>query len=180
MKINCNSAFKGMLAMTLFLSIWGVSAHTLEATNNNSQLVFSGEHAGMTFSGIFERWQSTLVLPPAQSPSITATFDLSSAKTGDWTYDSTLPEADWFHTDAHPEGQFMSNNIKVTEEGFAVEGQLTLRGITQPVEFRLNTVETGGFTANMVIDRLEFDIGLESDPDAEWVSREILLSLTIE
>lgn len=179
MRIKRKIILKAILVAIFGMSVWGLNAETLQASHKNSALVFSGEHAGMKFSGKFESWQSTLILPPAESPSITATFDLSSAKTGDWTYDSTLPEADWFNTDQHPEGVFTSNAIKATETGFTIKGELTLKGITAPVTFDLEGAIGSGFKANITLDRLTYDIGVESDPDAEWVSREINLELSI-
>ena len=179
MSNDVKKAVNFIAVLMFWFSSFGLSAEKFEASNSNSQLTFSGQHAGMDFSGEFEQWQSVLVLPPAKSPSISATFILSSAKTGDWTYDSTLPEEDWFNTKRHPEGRFVSNSISVISNGYAVSGELSLRGITKPVEFDLIGNTQTGFKANIVIDRLAFDIGLESDPSAEWVSREITIALTI-
>ncbi|WP_250207565.1 YceI family protein [Alteromonas oceanisediminis] len=155
------------------------TANTINASDANSTLIFRGEHAGMRFEGKFDNWQATLVLPPADNPQITATFDLGSAKTGDRTYDSTLPEGDWFDTENHPQGRFTSTAIKTTSKGYAITGDLTLRGVTNPVSFELMNDAENAMTATIRVDRLAFDIGKESDPDAEWVSREIELDLTI-
>lgn len=179
MKNNYNTLLRGLMLLVLLACNLAVSAQTIKASNTNSKLTFDGEHAGMPFSGIFEQWQSTLTLPPSQPASIIATFVLSSAKTGDWTYDSTLPEADWFDIAQYPTGKFISSSMSTTPQGFDVSGELTLRGITKPVKFSLLGSLENGFTANITIDRLMFDIGKESDPDAQWVSRDIGLSLSI-
>jgi len=179
MKTNRNVHSRGLLAFALLVCGFASGAETITASSSNSELTFNGEHAGMPFSGTFEQWQSTLILPPAESPTITATFELSSAKTGDWTYDSTLPEADWFNTEVHPKGAFTSLHIAPSPKGVDVSGELTLRGITKPIEFSLEGSRKMGYTATITIDRLAFDIGKESDPDAEWVSRDIVLRLTI-
>jgi len=35
-------------------------------------------------------------------------------------------------------------------------------------------------TASFIIDRLSYNIGMESDPDAEWVNKEIKMTLTLQ
>jgi polyisoprenoid-binding protein YceI len=168
----------------LVFTVWlivnvNANANPLTISAENSELIFSGEHAGMAFEGKFERWQATLVLPPSIDPKITATFDLSSAKTGDRTYDSTLPEGDWFDVETHPQGSFVATTISASSNGFWVEGELTLKGITKSNRFELIGSLEKGFKANIVVNRLDFVIGLESDPDADWVSKDIQLQMSI-
>jgi polyisoprenoid-binding protein YceI len=176
-------AFTRMLllpsSLVICLSLATLSAHAqLKTSQQSGSVTFSGEHAGMKFEGKFERWQATLTLPPASNPNITATFHMSSAKTGDSIYDSTLPEFDWFDVENHALGKFVSTKIVATELGYQVEGDLTLKGITKPVSFELK--DSGDkLSANFDINRLVYQIGLESDPDAEWVSKTISMSLVI-
>ncbi len=154
------------------------NAETINTNHETSQISFAGEHAGMPFSGKFRSWQAQLILPPSNTPKIEASIDLRSAKTGDRTYDETLTEGDWFDVKNTPKGQFFSQDIQLTDKGFLVKGELTLRGITQTLEFTL-THTSKGLTGQLKIDRLAFDIGKDSDPDAEWVSRYITLNLHI-
>ncbi len=166
-------------SIALYLSLSITIAHAQLKTSQQSGTVgFSGQHAGMDFEGKFERWQATLVLPPEDNPNITATFYMSSAKTGDSIYDSTLPEFDWFDVENHPLGKFVSTKIAVTEEGYQVTGDLTLKDITKPVSFML-TDNDEKLSASFDINRLAYQIGLESDPDAEWVSKTISISMLI-
>ncbi len=149
-----------------------------EMNHKDSEVTFSGEHAGMVFSGIFEKWQAQLTLPPATDPKITAIFQLASAKTGDFTYDSTLPEGDWFDTVNFPVGKFESSQINKADRGYQVQGMLTLRGISKPQTFILFESDEG-FSAQFNIDRLAYQIGYDSDPEAEWVSRDIVMELNL-
>jgi polyisoprenoid-binding protein YceI len=151
----------------------------IKASQSNGELTFAGEHAGMSFDGVFEKWQATLVLPPSAQPSIEASFDLGSAKTGDSTYDSTLPEGDWFDVENHPTGTFASDSITVTSGGYKVSGELSLRGKTLPIDFILKR-NGDTLSAEFAIDRIDYAIGLDSDPDAEWVSRDIAMTLKIK
>ncbi|MDM7859902.1 YceI family protein [Alteromonas sp. ASW11-36] len=148
---------------------------------NQSSVRFSGEHAGMTFNGQFNDWQATLVLPPAEAPSISAEFVVSSAETGDFTYDSTLPESEWFDAENYPVARFISTEITSTNsgQGYQVTGELTIKNKTRPVSFELVQSAVQLYQAEFSIDRLAFDIGVESDPDAEWVSREIAIEIQL-
>jgi polyisoprenoid-binding protein YceI len=103
---------------------------------------------------------------------------MSSAKTGDSIYDSTLPEFDWFDVENHPLGSFVSNKVEITEEGYHVLGDLTIKNIAQPVSFMLIDNQYR-LNANFGINRLDYKIGWESDPDADWVSKTISISMVI-
>lgn len=171
---------KNLLCFML-ISMFSMSAFAYkqyQVDNTSSSVSFSGEHVGMTFTGVFEKWQASLILPPAAKPMIEATFYVNSAKTGDFTYDSTLPEGDWFDVDNHPIGRFTSQSIEVSSKGYKVSGILELRGVSKPQTFEL--IKTGEtLTAQFIINRLDYSIGLDSDPDAEWVSRDIEMKLNL-
>lgn len=173
------TTFSSLLLIITLAYAPSVSAQqTLSVSAKDSKVRFAGEHVGMKFSGVFNKWNAELVLPPADSPKITATFYVASAKTGDSTYDSTLPEGDWFDVKNHPTGLFESDQIIAIGNDYEVTGNLTLRGISQPVTFLL---EDNGATlsANFSINRLAHQIGFESDPDADWVSEEIDMILLL-
>jgi polyisoprenoid-binding protein YceI len=158
----------------------GISnAHAqLESSHQSGSVAFSGQHAGMDFEGKFERWQATLILPPQNNANITATFFMISAKTGDSIYDSTLPEFDWFDVENHALGKFVSDKIVLIEGGYQVLGDLTIKGLTKSVSFILADNKEN-LTARFGINRLDYRIGLESDPDAEWVDKIIFISMLI-
>ncbi len=62
-------------------------------------------------------------------------------------------------------------------------GDLTLRGITHPLSFTftLDHDDAPVITADatVTIDRLAYDIGKASDAKAEWVSKDIALTLKL-
>jgi polyisoprenoid-binding protein YceI len=167
-------------SIALYLCFGNQNAHAeLKSSHQSGSVAFSGQHAGMNFEGKFERWQATLILPPQSNPNITATFYMSSAKTGDSIYDSTLPEFDWFDVENHALGKFVSTKIEKTEDGYQVLGDLTIKNITKTVRFMLTESELK-FSASFGINRLDYQIGLESDPGAEWVSKTISISMVIK
>jgi polyisoprenoid-binding protein YceI len=162
----------------LFLGNLNVQAE-IKSSHQSGSVTFSGQHAGMKFDGKFERWQASLNLPPQSNPNIIATFYMSSAKTGDSIYDSTLPEFDWFNVENHALGNFVSTEIEMTEEGYQVLGDLTIKNITKPVSFMLKDSQDQ-LSTSFGINRLDYKIGWESDPDAEWVSKTIFISMVIK
>lgn len=151
-----------------------------------SSIAFSGEHAGAPFSGAFERYVVDIDFDPANvaATSIRATIDLASAKTGNKMFDGTLPNDDWFDIKNHPNGLFKSTKVEKQADGnYQVTGDLTLRGITQPVTFvftldREDAPEINA-SATLAIDRLAYDIGKKSDAKAEWVSKDISITLKL-
>jgi polyisoprenoid-binding protein YceI len=162
-----------------FFSVSGSAANEYKVDNTNSTVTFAGEHVGMVFSGVFEKWEANIVLPPSTNPTINAMFQLKSAKTGDFTYDSTLAEGDWFDTKNHPKGRFTSQSVETTSNGYKVTGNLELRGVSKPQTFVL---ERSGnkLKAQFTINRLDYGIGFDSDPTAEWVSRDIVIKLSLQ
>jgi polyisoprenoid-binding protein YceI len=165
------------IVMYLYLGISNAHAQ-IEIDHQSGTVAFSGQHAGMNFKGKFERWQAILVLPPQNNSTITATFYMNSAKTGDSIYDSTLPEFDWFDVENYTLGKFASTSIVITEDGYQVLGNLTLKNITQPVSFMLKN-DKNKLSASFGINRLDYQIGLESDPEAEWVDKTITIAMVI-
>lgn len=175
-------AFYTIFLMTAVSLSGHVNAFTQDAFNFNSkhsEVVFAGEHAGMPFKGVFKQWDAEVSLPPAAKPHIKANFVVSSAKTGNSTYDSTLPSGDWFDAENYPESQFESTDVKLIGKDYEVSGLLNLRGINQPVTFILKD-QGDRLTASFTIDRLAHKIGMESDPSAEWVSQHIKMTLILK
>ncbi|MDT0628683.1 YceI family protein [Alteromonas sp. W364] len=180
LRLTFNNAKIGLIwaVALVFLSLQVNADEPLNVDNSNSTVRFAGEHAGMKFEGIFEKWSAKLVLPPNDAPSIKADFDLRSAKTGDSTYDNTLPEGDWFDVENHPKGKFVSTKIEKKGDNYEVSGDLSLRGLTHPVSFVL--ISKGDkLEASFDIDRLKYKIGMDSDPDAEWVSQIIKMNMLL-
>ncbi|MDP2205044.1 MAG: YceI family protein [Alphaproteobacteria bacterium] len=153
----------------------------------NSKIGFSGTHAGNAFSGTFGTWTALIRFDPADlaGSQIIATLDTNTAKTGSSMYDGTLPQADWLDVKNHPQATFTSSAITAKEDGsgYTAAGELTLRGVTKPVSFDFTLGDLAqtpvAAKASFAIDRLDFDIGKKSDAAAEWVSREIVLTLDI-
>lgn len=166
---SCGSAFAGP---------WTV-------VPGESSIGFSGEHAGTKFKGTFEKWEAAINFDPADlaGSKATVTVVMASAKTGDATYDKTLPTADWFNVAVTPTGVFETSAFRsVGAEMFEADATLSIRGVKVPVVFSFG-FKVDGDTAKLVgktaLKRVAFGIGKGSDGDGTWVSLDIPVDVRV-
>ncbi len=157
-----------------------------DVDHEKSSISFSGVHAGNEFKGQFETWAAIIDFDANDltKSKIEANFDLSTAKTGNAMYDGTLPQSDWFDTKNHPQGKFVSTTIvKKSDGAYTAEGNLTLRDKSLPINFDFTLSDLTKppviVKATIPIKRLDYSIGLKSDPKSEWVSETITVNLDI-
>jgi len=102
-----------------------------------------------------------------ESPSIDGVVDASSITTFDETRDGHIQSPDFFDTERFPELRFVSTNVTSRGDTLAVEGDLTIKGVTQPVVLEGRFVGTGldpygneriGIELSGTVDRTEFGL----------------------
>ncbi|NDU74409.1 hypothetical protein GWI34_17465 [Actinomadura sp. DSM 109109] len=124
--------------------------------------------------GRFGTFEGTIVTGenPLDS-SVTATIDLSSVDTGNAMRDEHVRSADYLDAGKYPSMSYRSTGVRADGDGFVVDGELSLRGVTKQVPLRLEIEGFGpdafledpfkgaraGFTATGEISRLEFGVG---------------------
>ncbi|MEQ1695345.1 MAG: YceI family protein [Hyphomicrobiaceae bacterium] len=150
-----------------------------------SSIGFSGEHAGTKFKGVFQKWEASVSFDPADLAGSKAvvTVALASAKTGDATYDKTLPTTDWFNVAATPSGVFETSTFRaVGTDLFEADATLSIRGVKVPVVFAFGWTVAGD-TAKLVgktaLKRVAFGVGKGSDSDGTWVSLDIPVEVRV-
>src|SRR5436190_11932565 len=74
--------------------------------------------------------------------SVTATVDLSSIDTGNADRDNHIRSADFFDVDHHQHMTYRSTGLRQRGDGFVLDGELSLKGITKPLTL---DIELGGF-----------------------------------
>ena len=109
----------------------------------HSELSFWVRHLKISkVRGTFESFDVTVITPEDPSKiSIEASIDVSSVNTGQDARDNHLRSSDFFLVEQHPHMLFRSSGIQVDGDDFTIEGDLTLRGVTQSVTL---TGEFGG------------------------------------
>ena len=102
-----------------------------------------------------------------ESPSITGTVDASTITTFDETRDGHVQSPDFFDTERYPELRFESTSVATNGDDLTVEGDLTIKGVTKPVELRGSFVGAGvdpygndriGIELAGTVDRTDFGL----------------------
>ena len=122
---------------------------------------------------------------------VTATVDASSVDTGNAQRDGHIRTADFFEVETHPTWTFRSTAIREDGDDYALDGELTIKGVTRPVSFALEVNGFGpdafggtraGFSATATINRSDFavDISMPLDGGGVVVSEKVQVALEIE
>ena len=122
-------------------SDYRVGTWTLDPAH--SELSFWVRHLKISkVRGTFENFEVTVITPEDPSQiSVEASIDVSSVNTGVEPRDNHLRSSDFFLVEEHPHMLFRSTGIQVDGDDFVMDGELTLRGVTQAVTL---TGEFGG------------------------------------
>jgi polyisoprenoid-binding protein YceI len=135
----------------------------------HSEVSFTVRHMMVSkVRGRFDKFEGTITTAPDPLQSgVTATVDLGSVNTGNETRDNHIRSEDFFHTEKHPTMTFRSTGIRPDGSDFLLDGDLTLRGVTRPVTFRLEVNGFGpdpyggtraGFSATTEINRNDWNV----------------------
>lgn len=132
----------------------------------DSRVGFTATQLGEPVEGIFEGIELLLALDrenPALS-TLSARVQTASVNTGDGQIDSTVVTADWFASDQYPEASFTSTGFDAGASGagdtetYTVSGNLTIRGVSQQLDFPLQVIDDRAF-GEFTINRVDFEIG---------------------
>jgi polyisoprenoid-binding protein YceI len=165
---------------TTAVEIPGYVAGTYTIDPGHSDVAFTVRHLMVSkVRGHFTRFQGELTLTPApRASSVTATIELASIDTNNPQRDDDLRSANFFETDAYPTMTFRSTSIRHGEDGFDVDGELTLHGVTRPVTLALDVNgltrdpyggTRAGFSATTGLDRGDFGISTNIPMDGGGV-----------
>ena len=106
----------------------------------HSELSFSVKHLMISkVKGTFGTFDVTIVTgEDPRETTIEATVDVSSVNTGVEPRDNHLRTSDFFLVEEHPTMTFRSTGFDgdATDGEFTITGDLTLRGVTQPVTLK--------------------------------------------
>jgi polyisoprenoid-binding protein YceI len=165
----------------------GDVAGTFMIDPGHSDVAFTVRHLMVSkVRGHFTRFQGELTLAPDPlASSVTATIELAPSTPTTPQRDDHLRSANFFETDTHPTMTFRSTGIRHSEDGFDVDGELTLHGVTRPVTLPLDVNgftrdpcggTRSGFSATTELNRGDFGISTKavprSDPDRQPASHQ--------
>ncbi|HVA24948.1 MAG TPA: YceI family protein [Chloroflexota bacterium] len=123
--------------------------------------------------------------------SVEASIDLGSIDTNNEQRDAHIRSGDFFDAETYPSMTYRSLRIRPAGDGYVVEGDLALHGVTRRVDLALELNgftkdpyggTRTGFTASTEIDRKDFGINtnLPMDGGGAVVGDKIQISLEIE
>ncbi|MBV9384003.1 MAG: YceI family protein [Streptosporangiaceae bacterium] len=180
---------------TAAVEIPGYVAGTWAIDPVHSEVSFVVRHMMVSkVRGRFDKFEGTIVTAPDPlQSSVTASIDLSSVNTGTQQRDDHIRSADFFEVEKHPTMTFRSTGIRQEEEGFLLDGELAIRGVTRPVTLQLEINGFGpdayggtrvGFSAIGQINRMDFGVNFNGPipgvPGGVAVSDKVTINLEIE
>ena len=159
---------------------------------SHSRLGFEARHAVVTkVRGHFGDFEGTIVVgDDLAGSSAKVSAKLDSIDTGSADRDGHLKSADFFDVENTNELKFESTGIKADGDEFVVTGNLTIKGVTQPVELELEATGTAtdpfgnvraGFEGKGELSRKDFGLtwNVALEAGGVLVSDKIKLQLDI-
>ncbi|MFF1384228.1 YceI family protein [Arthrobacter sp. NPDC058288] len=136
---------------------------------SHSEIGFTVRHAGISkVRGRFtDASAEAHVGTSLSASSLHATVKTASFESGDANRDAHVRGADFFDVEQFPEMTFRATGIEGDGEDYTVTGDLTIRGITKPVELEVEFTGVAvdpfgatraGFSAEAEISRKEFGL----------------------
>lgn len=188
--MNRITRFAGVFAFAAAVAAPALAApqtYMVEGTHTFPR--FSYSHFGLsTQLAKFDRTTGTVILDKeAETAEVDITIDMTSVNTGYATFDEHIQEEDFLDTAQFPTATFKSTDV-VFENGapVSIEGELTIKGITQPVTLEVShfvtmphpmlDVDAIGADASTVIKRSDFN----ADKYAPHVGDDVTISIAIE
>lgn len=168
-------------------------AGTWQIDPSHSRLGFVARHAMVSkVRGAFTDFTGTVTIDPTAPQQSTAqvTVQLASIDTGSADRDAHLRGADFFDVANNPEMTFQSTGVRQRGDEFVLSGDLTIKGVTQPLDIELEPTGVvrdpfgntrSGFSGEATLSRkdygLTWNVALES---GGWlVSDKIKLELDV-
>ncbi|MCK0173080.1 MULTISPECIES: YceI family protein [Mycobacteriaceae] len=158
----------------------------------HSTVGFSVRHLMVSkVRGTFDQFSGAITVAEDGSAAVTAEIAVDSVNTRNEQRDAHLKAADFFDTDKYPTATFTSTGVRPDGDRYALDGELTIKGITRPVtlELEFNGVNPGmghgevaGFEATVVFNRKDFgiDIDVPLETGGAVVGDKVTVTLEIE
>jgi polyisoprenoid-binding protein YceI len=160
----------------------------------HSEITFKVKHLMITtVTGHFTKFDATLEAEREDFTDAKVNFeaDVDSITTNNEQRDSHLKSEDFFAAEKFPKLTFTSTAFEKDGGDYILKGNLTLRGVTKPVELAVEYGGTAtdpwgqvkaGFEANGKINRKDFGLswGAVTEAGGVVVSDEVKLSLNVQ
>jgi len=172
-------------------AIPGYIAGTWDIDPVHTDVSFTVRHMMVSkVRGHFETFEGTVTTgaDPLAS-SVEVSVDLSSINTNNADRDNHIRSDDFFAVEQHPTMTYRSTGVRAASDGYVVDGELTLHGVTKPVSLEVEVNGFGpdpfggtrsGFSAKGEISRKDFDISFNAPMEGGGVVVGDKVQITIE
>jgi polyisoprenoid-binding protein YceI len=165
-----------------------VGTWKLDPTHSSAS--FAVKHMGVsTFRGRFEQSDASLTVSEDGAAELLGTVRADSIVVKDENLQAHLGSADFFDTERYPELRFVSRSLHREDEQLIVDGELTIKDQTHPVEARgtitdptetLGGAVKIGLTLETIIDRTKFGLSFNAPLPKGGVALANEVKLTVE
>jgi polyisoprenoid-binding protein YceI len=163
-----------------------VPAGTWSVDGVHSTVGFSVEYMAGTFTGTFSDFDVSVA-----DGVLKGTARVASVQVKDPNLEAHLQTPDFFDAERYPELAFVSKSIERSGDELTIEGDVTIKGHTEPVELRATITEPiadpyggtrYGLKLETTIDRLAFGISWNNPlpSGAPALSNEVVLSADLQ
>ncbi|HQT70360.1 MAG TPA: YceI family protein [Thiobacillus sp.] len=178
-----------LIALATVAATAQAAPETYTIDNSHTYPQFTYTHLGFSKqTHKFDKTSGKVVLDrAARTGSVDVTIDATSVNTGYALFNEHIQAADYFDTAKYPTITFKSSKMNFKgDEPVSLEGDLTIKGVTQPVTLTVThfkcmphpmlKVPACGANATATVKRSDFNMG----KNVPYVGDDITLSLAIE
>ena len=132
--MKCPGPVAAALATLMVLPV-DLSAREWRMVDDKSSIIFEVTQMGTPIEGRFSRFEAAIDFDASDlsTASVTTTIELDSVDTGNAERDTEIRGANWFDVANHPQATFVSTMFARDGDGYAVTGDLSIRGISKTV-----------------------------------------------
>jgi polyisoprenoid-binding protein YceI len=165
------------LSIAIVLSSAALAAALPRASHpaeGGGSLTFEAIQAGAVFTGRFDRFRADIDFDPADPSAcrFDVRIETASADTLESQRDEVLKGPDFFWVQQHPVATYTGRGCRADGKGYALDGELTLRGVTRIVPLRFTYApgeNAAGIEGSARLSRLDFGVGQGEWQSTEWV-----------
>ena len=152
-------------AILLSVTVWATDDHKEVKTINteNSSVTWQGKKVTGTHTGLISITEGSLEFDHGKLTGGNIVIDMTSITCTDLPATPAgkllghLKSDDFFGVANFPTAELNITEVKKSDAGYTVTGNLTIKGISKPVTFD-TAVTKSGATAQIVIDRTDYDV----------------------
>lgn len=162
----------------------------IDTNRAHASINFRIKHLGFSWlTGRFDNFKGNFAFDESkpENSTVNVEIDTESVNTNHAERDKHLRGKDFLDTATYPKATFKSTSVKMDGDKATVAGDLTLHGVTKPVEIVAERVGGGddpwggyrqGFTGTTTLALQDF--GIDKDGKLGPASKEVELNLEIE